>query len=279
MNTVTNAEKIQKITYELRKKNKTIGFVPTMGALHEGHLRLVRESKAVNDLTVVSIFVNPTQFSPNEDLAKYPRPFQNDKKLLNNEKVDYLFYPNTKTMYPAGFQTYVTAKKLSNIFEEKSRPGHFTGVATVVLKLFNLIQPINAYFGQKDFQQCVVIKQMSKDLNLPINIHMVPTVRDQGGLALSSRNIFLNTQERLQALNLYQSLLLGKRLILAGNKNAQTVKTKMSNYLQKYKLVRLDYIEICNPENLSPVKVVLKKAVILIAAYVGKTRLIDNIII
>jgi len=279
MKIISDSHKLQQIFIALSKSGKIIGFVPTMGALHEGHLKLVQESKAKNNVTIVSIFVNPAQFSPNEDLKKYPRPVENDKKLLDNEKVDYLFYPNVKTMYPLGFQTYVTAEKLSNIFEGKSRPGHFTGVATIVLKLFNLVQPTNAYFGQKDFQQCVVIKQMVKDLNLPTNIHMVPTVRDQDGLALSSRNIFLNSQERLQAVNLYQSLLLGKKLISAGNKNVQTIKIKISNYLKKYKLIRLDYIEICNPENLSSFKVVSKKAVILIAAYVGKTRLIDNMII
>ena len=279
MDIVTGAERIQKITRELRKKNKIIGFVPTMGALHEGHLKLVRESKAKNNVTIVSIFVNPAQFSPNEDLAKYPRPFEKDKKLLNKEKIDYLFYPNAKTIYPSGFQTYVTAKKLSNILEGKSRPGHFTGVATVVLKLFNLIKPTNAYFGQKDFQQCVVIKQMVRDLNLPININIVPTVRNKDGLVLSSRNIFLNSQERSEALALYQSLLLAKKLIVGRNKSAEFIKTKMNNYLQKYKLVLVDYIEICDPENLSPLKVVSKKAVILITAYVGKTRLIDNIVI
>jgi len=278
MDIVTGAKRMQKITHELRKKNKTIGFIPTMGALHQGHLKLVKESKAKNDVTIVSIFINPTQFSPNEDLAKYPRPFEQDKKLLEQEKVDYLFYPDTKTIYPDGFQTNVMAIKLSNILEGKSRPGHYTGVATIVLKLFNLIQPTHAYFGQKDFQQCVVIKQMVRDLNLPIVFNMIPTVRDKDGLALSSRNIFLNSQERLQALSLYQSLLLGKKLILAGNKNVQTIKTKMKDYLQKYKQVRLDYIEICNPDDLSHVQVIQKKTVILIAAFVGKTRLIDNVV-
>ena len=279
MDIVTGAKIMKKITGEFRKKNKTIGFIPTMGALHEGHLKLVRESKVKNDMTIVSIFVNPAQFSPNEDLAKYPHPFEQDKKLLENEKVDYLFYPNTKTMYPDGFQTNVTTTKLANIFEGKSRPGHFAGVTTVVLKLFNLVNPTNIYFGQKDFQQCVVIKEMVRDLNLPINVNVVPTVRDKDGLALSSRNIFLNSQERLQALSLYQLLLLGKKLILAGNKNVHMIKVKMKDRLQKYRQVRLDYIEICNPENLSPIKIISKKAVILIAAYVGKTRLIDNIIV
>ena len=278
MKIISDRHKLQQIFTGL-SKNKTIGFVPTMGALHSGHLKLVKESKAKNDITIVSIFVNPTQFLPHEDLAKYPRPFEEDKKLLEQEKVDYLFYPEAKMMYPNGFQSYVSVKNLSNILEGKSRPGHYTGVATVVLKLFNLIAPTNAYFGQKDFQQCAVIKQMVRDLNLPININVVATVRDKDRLALSSRNIFLSDSERLEALNLYQSLLLAKKLISAGNKDAQTIKTQMKNYLQKYKLIRLDYIEICDPENLSLVKVVPKKSVILIAAYVGKTRLIDNIII
>jgi len=279
MKTVFSLEQIRKISSELRKNGRTIGFIPTMGALHAGHLKLVKESKNKNDVTVVSIFVNPAQFSPTEDLVKYPRPFEQDKQLLEQEKIDYLFYPNAKTMYPNGFQTYVTPNNLSNILEGKSRPGHFSGVATVVLKLSNLVNPIHAYFGQKDFQQSVVVKQMVYDLNLPININVVPTVRDKDGLALSSRNIFLNPQERGQAINLYQSLLLAKKLILSGNNSVKPIKKEMKNYLQKYKLIRLDYIEICNPKNLSPVKITAKKSVILIAAYVGKTRLIDNIII
>lgn len=279
MKTVFSLEQIRKISSELRKNGRTIGFIPTMGALHAGHLKLVKESKNKNDVTVVSIFVNPAQFSPTEDLVKYPRPFEQDKQLLEQEKIDYLFYPNAKTMYPNGFQTYVTPNNLSNILEGKSRPGHFSGVATVVLKLSNLVNPIHAYFGQKDFQQSVVVKQMVYDLNLPININVVPTVRDKDGLALSSRNIFLNPQERGQAINLYQSLLLAKKLILSGNNSVKPIKKEMKNYLQKNKLIQLDYIEICNPENLSPLKVTPKKAVILIAAFVGKTRLIDNIII
>ncbi|HBR79123.1 MAG TPA: pantoate--beta-alanine ligase [Candidatus Moranbacteria bacterium] len=279
MDTISSLEQIKKITLELNKIGKTIGFIPTMGALHAGHLKLIRESKIKNDKTIVSIFVNPTQFSPTEDLAKYPRPFEQDKKLLKQEKVEYLFHPDAKTMYPNGFQTNVVTTKLSNILEGKSRPGHFSGMATVVLKLFNIVQPTNTYFGQKDFQQSVIVKQMIRDLNLPININVVPTVRDKDGLALSSRNIFLSIQERTQALNLYQSLLLAKKLIREGNKNVEFIKIEMKNYLQKYELLRLDYIEICNPEDLSLLKVVSKKTVILIAAYVGKTRLIDNIII
>lgn len=279
MDTIISLKEIQKIVLEFHDIGKSIGFIPTMGALHEGHLQLVRESKKANDITVVSIFVNPKQFGPKEDLSKYPRPIEQDKKLLDMEGADYLFYPNANEIYPSDFQTSIAVDKVANILEGKSRPGHFDGMATVVLKLFNVVSPTNVYFGQKDFQQCIIVRQMIKDLNLQIKFHIVPTVRDEDGLALSSRNIFLNSQERLQALNLYQSLLLAKKLIAEETKNVEFIKTKMKNYLQKYKLIHLDYIEICNPEKLTPVQVVSKKAVILIAAFVGKTRLIDNIII
>lgn len=279
MKTISDISKLQHISSELHKKNKTIGFIPTMGALHKGHLKLVTESKKKNDITVVSIFVNPAQFSQNEDLTKYPRPIQNDKRLLKAEGVDYLFHPNVKIMYPNGFRTSVSTTNISNILEGKSRPGHFAGMATIVLKLFNIVKPTRAYFGQKDFQQTVVVKQMVKDFNLPIIIDVVSTVRDTDGLALSSRNIFLNDRERSQALSLHQSLLLAKELILKGNKNVQVIKTKIRDFLKNYGLVRLDYVEICDAKNLSFLKTVPDKAVILIAANVGKTRLIDNIII
>jgi len=279
MKIISNINKLQKISTSLHKKNKTIGFIPTMGALHKGHLKLIMESKKKNDITIISIFVNPAQFSQNEDLTKYPRPIKNDKKLLKAIDIDYLFNPNIKTMYPNGLRTSVSTTDISNILEGKSRPGHFAGMATVVLKLFNIVKPTNAYFGQKDFQQTVVVKQMIKDFNLPINIEVVSTVRDTDGLALSSRNIFLNDRERLQALSLHHSLLMAKEMILKGNKNAQVIKTKVQDLLKNYGLVRLDYIEICDINNLSFLKTVSERAVVLIAAHVGKTRLIDNIII
>lgn len=279
MDVISGIDQIQKITTELHKKGKTVGYIPTMGALHEGHLTLVRRSKAINDITIISIFVNPKQFGPQEDFKKYPRPIEKDQALLIKEKVDYLFYPSSSAIYPPGYQTQVTVNIFSDILEGKSRPGHFTGVATIVLKLFNLIKPTNAYFGQKDFQQVVVIRQMTRDLNLPINICAVPTIRDIDGLALSSRNIYLNTQERLDAVALYQSLQLAKKLIRAGNKNVQAIKIKMKKYLQKYKSVNLDFIEICDLNDLSQVRIIEEKVVILIEAYVGKTRLIDNIVV
>lgn len=279
MRVTSSLDQIQKVTAELCRGGKTIGFIPTMGALHEGHLALVRKSKAVNDITIVSIFVNPKQFGHNEDLKKYPRPIGKDRTLLIKEKVDFLFYPSLPTVYPPGYKTDVQVKDFSDILEGESRPGHFVGVATVVLKLFNLINPTRAYFGQKDFQQSVVIKQMVRDLNLAISIIVVPTVRDKDGLALSSRNVFLNRRERGEAIALYQSLLLAKKLIAEGSRSIRFIKTKMKNYLRKYKLIRLDYIEICRSEDLATVKIISKKTVISITAFVGKTRLIDNVII
>lgn len=279
MKVISNINRLQKISSELHKKNKTIGFIPTMGALHKGHLKLVTESKKKNDITIVSIFVNPAQFSQNEDLAKYPRPIKNDKRLLKEVGVDYLFHPNIKTMYPNGLRTSILPTDISNFLEGKSRPGHFAGMATIVLKLFNIVKPTRAYFGQKDFQQTIVVKQMVKDFNLPITIDVVSTVRDTDGLALSSRNIFLNDRERSQALSLRKSLLMAKEMILKGNKNTQVIKTKIKDFLKNYGLVRLDYVEICDISNLSFLKTVSNRAVILIAAHVGKTRLIDNIII
>ena len=279
MDVISSPNQIQEITKKLYKEGKTIGFIPTMGALHEGHLALVRKSKAANDVTIVSIFVNPKQFGPKEDLKKYPRPIGKDRALLIKEKVDFLFCPSLPAVYPPGYRTNVEVKDFSDILEGESRPGHFVGVATVVLKLFNLINPTRAYFGQKDFQQSAVIKQIVRDLNLAISIVVVSTVRDKDGLALSSRNVFLSRRERDEAIALHKSLLLAKKLIAEGNKSVRFIKSRMKNYLKKHKLVRLDYIEICRSEDLDPVKIVPKKAVILITAFVGKTRLIDNIII
>ena len=216
--------------------------------------------------------------SPLKKLAK-DEGIDSIKDLLIKEKVDFLFYPSLPTVYPPGYKTDVQVKDFSDILEGESRPGHFVGVATVVLKLFNLINPTRAYFGQKDFQQSVVIKQMVRDLNLAISIIVVPTVRDKDGLALSSRNVFLNRRERGEAIALYQSLLLAKKLIAEGSRSIRFIKTKMKNYLRKYKLIRLDYIEICRSEDLATVKIISKKTVISITAFVGKTRLIDNVII
>lgn len=208
---VQKIQEMKEIAKKLKKEGKSIGFVPTMGYLHEGHLSLVRLSKQQNDITIMSIFVNPIQFGPNEDYDRYPRDFERDKSLAEKEGVDYIFYPSVEEMYPEDFKTVVSVKKITEIMCGKSRPGHFDGVATVVLKLFNIVNPDRAYFGQKDAQQLAVIKQMVKDLNLDVEIVPCPIVREQDGLAMSSRNVYLSEEERKSATVLYRALNLAKR--------------------------------------------------------------------
>ncbi len=279
MQVVTDSSELQKIAFQLVKEGKTIGFVPTMGALHAGHISLVKESKARNDITIVSIFVNPAQFAPHEDLSKYPRPIERDQEMLVKEEVDYLFHPAPLEIYPEGYKTYVTVKDLSDVLEGKTRPGHFSGVATVVLKLFNIVLPTNTYFGQKDLQQSLVVKKLIKDLNLPVNLIMMPIVRESDGLALSSRNVYLSPQERKDALALSQSLQLAQKLILGGEKDVAVIHAAMKQHIERHGSLRIDYIAICDPEDLSPIKLISDKVVILLAAYDGKTRLIDNMIV
>lgn len=277
MQVIRRSSQMQKIMADLKIAGKKIGFVPTMGALHAGHMSLVKKSKRENDITVVSIFVNPTQFGQNEDLAKYPRPFAKDKELLEKTGVNYLFYPTVEQMYPDGFGTAVTVKGLNKILEGESRPGHFDGVATVVLKLFEIIGPTKAYFGQKDFQQCVVVRKMIVDLNLPVNFKMCPTVRERSGLAMSSRNVYLSAKEKEQALVINKSLRLAVDLIKNGNKSANNVVAEMKKSIGNN--VRIDYITIRKPADLAEVNRIDSSVVILFAGYVGKTRLIDNALI
>lgn len=279
MQIISDIRKFQKITAQLNRTDKSIGFVPTMGALHIGHTSLIKESKAKNDITIVSIFVNPTQFAPHEDLTKYPRPFEKDKTLLNSEGVDYLFFPSLKSVYPPDYKTYITVKGLSDILEGKSRPGHFTGVATIVLKLLHIVQPTNTYFGQKDLQQCIIVRKLIKDLDFPVNFHIMPIIRESDGLALSSRNIYLNEKERKSALCLSQSLKLAKKLISGGEKDVDIIKKNMKKLIENYPEITIDYVAICDAQELLPLKKIDKKTAILVAVYVGKTRLIDNIIV
>ncbi len=279
MQIVTKNSEVQKITSQLVRAGKSIGFVPTMGALHAGHISLVRESKARNDISIVSIFVNPAQFAPNEDLTKYPRPIERDQKMLTEEGVDYLFYPSPAEIYPNVYKTFVTVKGLSDVLEGKTRPGHFTGVATVVLKLFNIVTPTNTYFGQKDLQQFLVVKNLIRDLNLSVNLVMMPIIRESDGLAMSSRNVYLSPKEREHALVLSQSLELIEKLIKGGERDVSVIHAKVKKYIENRGLVKIDYIAICDPVDLSPINIINGEAVVLIAAYVGKTRLIDNAII
>jgi len=269
----------RKIISAAKQKNKTIGFVPTMGALHRGHLSLVKAAKKACDFVVVSIFVNPTQFSPKEDFRKYPRVFNGDKRMLQKEKVDLIFYPKACEMYTKNFSTYVEEACLSKPLCGLTRPGHFRGVCTVVAKLFNIIEPDIAYFGQKDYQQAQIIKRMVKDLNFPVTIKVFPTIRERDGLAMSSRNAYLNSEERKDALVLSESLKLAKKIIKEGESDAKKVINKMRKYILSKKSAKISYIEIVDAESLRAITKIRKKTLIALAVYIGKTRLIDNVIL
>ncbi len=249
-----------------------------MGYLHEGHLSLIRESKKTCDVTIVSIFVNPTQFGPSEDFNSYPRDIEKDNKLLENEEVDYLFLPSTEEIYPKNFQTYVNVEYVTKKLEGEFRPTHFRGVSTVVLILLNCVQPDYAFFGQKDAQQLAVIKQMVKDLKLDIKIIGCPIVREEDGLAMSSRNVYLSSTERKDALVLYRSLELAKKIISSGEKSATIILSEMSELISKIPSANLDYIKIVEADTFEIVDELKSggEYYILIACKIGKTRLIDN---
>jgi pantoate--beta-alanine ligase len=263
----------------LRLAGKTIGFVPTMGALHEGHLALVRAARRQCDAVIASIFVNPTQFGPNEDLARYPRPFEQDCALLEAEGVDLLFAPASEEMYPEGATTFVTVEDLSSRLDGASRPGHFRGVATVVAKLFHIVQPDVAFFGQKDAAQVAVLRRMVRDLNFDLEIAVIPTVREPDGLAMSSRNRYLSPQERKSALALSQALSVMESMANTGERDSDRLLTEGRRKLATEPGVRLDYLSIVHPETLEPLENVASGALIAVAAYVGTTRLIDNILL
>ncbi len=277
MEIVDSAKEMQKLTESYRLKGKKIGFVPTMGYLHEGHLSLVRQAKRDNDVVFVSIFVNPLQFAPNEDYDSYPRDIERDERLLREEGVDVLFYPSVEDMYPDGFQTYVEVQKLTKVLEGKSRPTHFRGVTTVVLKLFNITKPHRAYFGKKDAQQLIVIKRMVHDLNLDVEIVGMPIVREGDGLAMSSRNKYLNKEERAQAVCLYRALKRAEELIGSGVLDADRIKREMESVIKGYPLAEIDYISINRVSDLEELKTVEKgDTLVSLAVRIGRTRLIDN---
>ena len=262
-----------------RHARKRLGFVPTMGALHEGHLSLVRAARASSDVVAASIFVNPTQFGPNEDLAKYPRSFERDCEMLEHEGVQLLFAPSVEEMYPGGPVTWVTVEGLSEKLDGSSRPGHFRGVATIVAKLFHAVEPDAAFFGQKDAAQVAVIRRMVRDLNLAVEIVVCPIVREADGLAMSSRNAYLDPEQRQHALVLHRSLLRVKKLVQAGERNAFNLLKAGRDEIARENSVRLDYFEIVDPDTLDPVEDVSEGALVAVAAYVGSTRLIDNILL
>jgi pantoate--beta-alanine ligase len=264
---------------ERKAEGARLGFIPTMGALHEGHRSLIRAARTDCDAVAVSIFVNPLQFGPQEDLARYPRSLQEDLRLCRAEEVAVVFVPNARELYSKEFQTIVTVEQLTQSFEGRSRPGHFQGVTTVVLKLLNIVQPDQTFFGQKDYQQALVIRQMAKDLNLPIRVTIRPTVREPDNLALSSRNRFLSPQERRAATVLFRALSSGRALIRRGERDTETIRDAMVRMIQSEPLARLDYAAVVAADTLDELKTMDRPAVLLIATWIGRTRLIDNMIV
>ncbi len=270
---------MQKLSDELRKEGKKIGFVPTMGYLHEGHLSLVRKARGLADIVIVSIFVNPTQFCPKEDLARYPRDFEGDTALLEKEKTDALFFPDVKEMYPEGYSTYVEVEELEDHLCGLSRQGHFRGVATVVAKLFNAVKPHFAVFGQKDYQQLKVIQRMVKDLNMDVAVVGHPTVREEGGLAMSSRNAYLSADERGKALLIHASMKKVEELFRGGERKACVLEEQARKVLASKDGIDVEYVAVCDPETFQDLEEVGKRALLAVAARVGKTRLIDNTVL
>ncbi|HUJ82209.1 MAG TPA: pantoate--beta-alanine ligase [Candidatus Acidoferrales bacterium] len=279
MEIIRTIEWMKQIAHDARAKEHVLGLIPTMGALHEGHVSLVRAAKQDCSPVVASIFVNPMQFGPGEDLQKYPRTFERDAAALENLGVNYLFAPEASEMYPGGFRTSVSVEGLSDRLEGRSRPGHFRGVTTVVLKLFEIVQPQRAYFGRKDAQQLRIIRQMAADLNLDTQIITCPIIREPDGLAMSSRNAYLQGDARRAATVLYRALVSAKKEIEAGQIEAARLVEIMRQVFEKEPNAALDYAEIVDADTLEPVLRLRKTCLALVAAFVGKTRLIDNALI
>jgi pantoate--beta-alanine ligase len=279
MEVIESISEMKNLVKEWKRRGLSLGFVPTMGYLHEGHLALVRRAKELSDRVVVSIFVNPIQFAPGEDYQRYPRDLERDKALLEKEGVDVLFSPKAQEMYPPGFQTYVEVKELSSGLCGRYRAGHFVGVATVVLKLFNIVQPDIAVFGEKDYQQLKVIQRMVQDLNLDVKIIPHPIVREEDGLAMSSRNTYLSPEERKSAIALYKALNLAEELINQGERRVATLKAKLKEFIESFPYTKVQYVEFVHPETLKEVERVDEPTLLALAVFVGKARLIDNKII
>ncbi len=279
MKIISKITDTQQIISDVRMGGKKIGFVPTMGALHEGHLSLIRTARRDCDFVVVSIFVNPIQFGPNEDYQQYPRPIENDIAKCNREGVDLLFNPSVEEMYPQEQLTRVYVTKLTENLCGLSRPGHFEGVTTVVTKLFNIVQPDIAYFGQKDAQQALIIRRMTSDLNMPIIIKICPTIRETDGLAMSSRNQYLDETQRKQACCLYQSLCQAREMIRLGEKNTEHIIRRMKEIIEQTGPCEIDYVKIVDIETIEDVKTIDKPVLIALAVKIGPARLIDNVIV
>jgi pantoate--beta-alanine ligase len=278
MEVIKTIKEMKEFSSQARRAGKTIAFVPTMGYFHEGHLSLMREGQRRGDLLIVSLFVNPTQFDPNEDFKNYPRDFERDGKMAEEVGTDILFAPEGDEMYPSDHQTIVLVEKVTQNLCGQSRPTHFQGVTTVVMMLFEIVAPHVAIFGEKDYQQLVTIHQMVRDLHMSVEVVGMPTVREADGLAMSSRNTYLLPEERKAALSLYRSLQKAKELLQQGEQKADRILHQMKGILQSEPLVRIDYIQICDAYTLQDVDRVEGDVVVALAAYLGKTRLIDNLV-
>lgn len=277
---ISSVKELRKVIKNYRKEGFCVGLVPTMGYLHNGHQSLIKAAVDGNDKVIVSIFVNPMQFGPSEDLAKYPRDFERDKKVCIESGAHIIFKPDVDEMYERDFCTYVDMSELTGQLCGISRPGHFRGVCTVVNKLFNIVMPDKAYFGQKDAQQLAVIRRMVKDLNMDIEVVGCPILREHDGLAMSSRNVYLSPEERNAALCLYKSAVYGKKMIINGERDVSIIEDEMKTLIEKEPLAKIDYVKIVDADSIQPLKIIDADKTILcaLAVYIGKTRLIDNFI-
>jgi pantoate--beta-alanine ligase len=273
---VRTPAEMQALANEIRGQGKSIGFVPTMGYLHEGHASLMRAARQESDVVVLSIFVNPTQFGPTEDLDKYPRDMERDTRIAREAGADYIFHPAPGAMYPDGFQTYVSVERLTKGYCGVSRPTHFRGVTTVCTKLFNIVLPHKAYFGQKDFQQAAVIRRMVRDLDMNLEVVVLPTVREPDGLAMSSRNAYLSPAERADAVCLIEAIRLAREMVRNGERDAKAVVAAMRAHIGKRPSARIDYVSIADVDSLEELETITARGVVLLAVFIGKTRLIDN---
>lgn len=277
MQVIKDIPTMKRLSRNIRCEGKILGFVPTMGALHQGHLALIRKAREDCDIVVVSIFVNPTQFGPGEDFEQYPRDFAKDARVCEEEKVDFVFAPSAQDMYPEGYSTWVEVEgTLTHILEGTRRPGHFRGVTTVVAKLFNIVCSDYSYFGEKDYQQALIVKKMVKELHMDTQILLLPTVREEDGLACSSRNSYLKNEEREAARILYRTLVKAKKMIQEGEKDASYLRSVIKDSIGKEPLASIDYVAIADPETLGSVERIEKEVIVLLAVRIGRVRLIDN---
>ena len=279
MQIIQSPVEMQRSVEDSRHAGKSVGLVPTMGALHEGHLSLIRRCRAENDVVLMSLFVNPTQFHRQDDLARYPRDLDRDARLARSTGVDVIFAPTVEGMYPEGFVTSVSVERLTDRWEGAARPGHFRGVATVCTKLFTICRPHRAYFGQKDYQQSLVVRRLVADLNLALDIVVMPTIRESDGLALSSRNVLLNPEERRQAPILSQALFQARTVVEKGERDAAKLRAAIEAQIRSMPLAKLDYVGVCDPDTLEPLTQITGRAVAVVSASFGDTRLIDNVLL